>query len=132
MRLDSPHWTRNLSLERRAACPELAEGSSPAQRGFLERDTEALTPPLERVRPLVDPFDLRLDDFAAAQARRAHADALGRAPHLRVNRTQVDVPAPLAHVVGVADDISRHRLLAANLTNLCHSTALQEASEIDV
>jgi hypothetical protein len=27
--------------------------------------------------------------------------------------------------VGVADRVAAHRLLAANLTNLCHRTALQ-------
>src|ERR1700756_3707 len=59
-------------------------------------------------------------DFAAAQAGRAHADALGRALHFRVDRPQIDVPAPLSDVMGVADVISKLRPLAANLTNLCH------------
>src|SRR5437879_10434112 len=63
---------------------------------------------------------LRLDDFAAAQAGGAHADAPGRAAHLGADRPQVDVPAPLAHVVGVADIVAELRPLATDITNLCH------------
>jgi len=63
---------------------------------------------------------LRFDDFAAAQAGRADADALSLAIDLGVHRTQVDVPAPLGDVVGVADAVSRLRLLAADFTLLCH------------
>ena len=33
---------------------------------------------------------------------------------------RVDVPAPLGDVVGVADAVSRLRLLAADITLLCH------------
>src|SRR5208337_399235 len=65
---------------------------------------------------------LGLHDFAAAQARRAHADALTLAVDLGVHRAQVDVPPPLGHVVGVADAVSRLRLLAANITLLCHDS----------
>ena len=63
---------------------------------------------------------LRLNDFAAAQAGRAHADTFTLAVDFGVHRAQVDVPAPLGHVVGVADAVSRLRLLAANITLLCH------------
>ena len=59
-------------------------------------------------------------DFAAAQAVGANADALAGAVHLGVYRAQIDVPAPAAHVVRVADGISGQRLLAADITNLCH------------
>ena len=59
-------------------------------------------------------------DFAAAQAGRADADALIPALNLGVDRAQIDVPAPLSHVVGVADVISKLRPLAADFANLCH------------
>jgi hypothetical protein len=63
---------------------------------------------------------LCLNDFAAAQARRADADPLALAVDLGVHRAQVDVPASLGDVVGVADAVSRLRLLAADITLLCH------------
>jgi hypothetical protein len=66
-------------------------------------------------------FGLRFYDFAAAQAGSTDADALARALHFGVNRTQIDVPAPLGHVVGVADVISKLRPFAADLANLCHN-----------
>lgn len=63
---------------------------------------------------------LRLDDFAAAKAGSADAHALALSVDLGVHRTQVEVPAPLAHVVCVADAVSRLRLAAADFTLLCH------------
>jgi len=63
---------------------------------------------------------LCLDDFAAADAGCADAHALGGRADAGVNRAQIDVPAPLGHVVGVADAVSRLRLLAADFTLLCH------------
>ena len=63
---------------------------------------------------------LRLNDFTAAQAGGADADPLARTLHLGVHRAQVDVPAPLGHVVGVADVISKLRPFAAYFANLCH------------
>ena len=63
---------------------------------------------------------LRFDDFAALEAARADANALANALHLGVNRTQIDVPAPLSHIVGVADVISELRPFAADFTYLCH------------
>jgi hypothetical protein len=59
-------------------------------------------------------------DFAAAQAGSADANALGCSLHPGVNRTKIDVPAPLGDIVGVADVISKLRPFAANLANLCH------------
>jgi hypothetical protein len=64
--------------------------------------------------------NLRLDDFAAAQAGGADADALALSVDLGMNRLQVEIPAPLAHVVGVADAVSGLRLAAADFTLLCH------------
>jgi hypothetical protein len=69
---------------------------------------------------------LGLNDFAAAQAGRADADALSLTVHFGVHGTQIDVPAPLRDVMGVADAVSRLRLLAADFTLLCHWTAAPE------
>ena len=63
---------------------------------------------------------LGFNHFARAQAGRAHADPLRRRPHLSVHRTQVDVPAPFAHVVGMADGVPELRPLAADITDSCH------------
>ena len=63
---------------------------------------------------------LSLNDFSAAQAGSADADPLALAVDLGMDRPQVDVPAPLGHVMGVADAVSRLRLLAADITLLCH------------
>jgi hypothetical protein len=64
--------------------------------------------------------DLRLDDFAAAQAGGADADALALSVDLGMDGLQVQIPAPLAHVMGVADAVSSLRLAAADFTLLCH------------
>ena len=61
---------------------------------------------------------LCFDYFAAAQAGRAHADALGGSAHAGVHRTQIHVPAPLGDVMGVADTVSELRLLAADIALL--------------
>ena len=66
---------------------------------------------------------LRFNDFTATQAGRADADPLSLTIHLRVHRTQIDIPAPLGDVVSVADAVSRLRLLAADCALLCHWTA---------
>jgi hypothetical protein len=47
---------------------------------------------------------------------------LGSGSHLGVNRTQIDVPAPFADVVGVTDGVSELRPLAADITNSCHNS----------
>ena len=65
-------------------------------------------------------MDLRFHYFAAAQTARANAHALVALGRLGVHRTKIDVPAPFGDVVRVADFITRERLLAADLTNLCH------------
>jgi hypothetical protein len=63
---------------------------------------------------------LGLNDFAAAQAGGAYANALARALHLGVNGTQIYIPASLGHVVGVADVVPKLRPFAAYFANLCH------------
>lgn len=65
---------------------------------------------------------LCFDHFAAAKAGCAHADPLIRLAHLCVYRAQIDVPAPLGHVVSMTDVISELRLLAAYSTHLSHSS----------
>lgn len=49
---------------------------------------------------------LRFDHFTAANAGRAYSHALGSGAHTGVDGTQIDVPAPLGNVVGVADAVS--------------------------
>jgi len=66
------------------------------------------------------PESLRLHYFAAAQTGRADADVLGCGSNFGVDRAQIDVPAPLTYIVGVADGISELRPLAADITNSCH------------
>lgn len=61
--------------------------------------------------------------FAAAQAGRAHTNALGRASNLRAHWAQVDVPTSLTDIVRVADIVPELRPLAADITYLCHWTA---------
>src|ERR1700734_546557 len=63
---------------------------------------------------------LRFNHFAAANAGRAYPHALRGTPHPGMHRTQIYIPASLGDVVGVADSISRLRLLAADITLLCH------------
>jgi hypothetical protein len=63
---------------------------------------------------------LGLDDFAAAQAGSADAHTFCGRAYASVHRAQIDVPAPLGDVVGVADAVSRLRLLAADIALLCH------------
>ena len=63
---------------------------------------------------------LRFDDFTAAQAGRADADAPGGSANLGVDWAQIDIPAPFSHVVSVADIVPELRPLAADITNMCH------------
>jgi hypothetical protein len=73
---------------------------------------------------------LRFNHFATAQAGRANADAFGGGAHFGVDRAQVNIPAPLGHVVSVADIVPELRPLAADITNMCHGL-LQISSELD-
>jgi hypothetical protein len=63
---------------------------------------------------------LGLNHFTAAQAGRAHAHAFRSGANPCMNWAQIDVPTPLSHVMGVADAVSCLRLLAADITLLCH------------
>ena len=59
-------------------------------------------------------------NFAGADARRAGAYAAAGAVHQRVNRLQVQVPAPLGDVMGVTDAVAELRTAAAHFANSCH------------
>ena len=58
--------------------------------------------------------------FPTSKAGRAHTDSLGCALDFGVDRAQIDVPAPLGHVMSVADVVSKLRPFAANFAYLCH------------
>lgn len=60
------------------------------------------------------------DHFPRLQAVGADAQPLGCALDHRAHRAQINVPAPLADIMGVADGISKSRPLAANCAYLCH------------
>jgi hypothetical protein len=59
-------------------------------------------------------------DFAASDAGRAHTQALGSAFDHRANRLQIEVPAALGHVVGVADAVAELRPTTADITYSRH------------
>jgi hypothetical protein len=59
-------------------------------------------------------------NFAAADAGRADAQALGGAFDYGSNRLQVQVPAALGHVVGVADAVPELWAATANVTYSRH------------
>jgi hypothetical protein len=59
-------------------------------------------------------------NFPALQAGGADPDALGRALHHRVNLLQIQVPAPLRQVVGMADLVAEPGTAAANIAHLRH------------
>lgn len=67
---------------------------------------------------------LGFDYFAASQAGRAHADVLGRRSYFGVNGAEIDVPAALADVVGVADGVTELRTLAADIAYSCHNSRI--------
>jgi len=58
--------------------------------------------------------------FPAAQAGSADADTFSGALHFGPNRAQINIPAPPADIVCVADIVSELRPLAAYITYLCH------------
>ena len=59
-------------------------------------------------------------DLAGLEAGGADANALVGAVHAGAHGTQVHVPAAAAHVVSVADLVSKLRAFAADVANLCH------------
>lgn len=60
------------------------------------------------------------DNLARLEAGGADAHALVSAVDAGAHRTQVNVPAPAAHVVSVADLVSKLRAFTADIANLCH------------
>ena len=64
--------------------------------------------------------DLSFNNFTAAYAGGADADTFCHALDLGPHGAKVNVPAAPGHVMGVTNDVAKTRLLAANLTNLCH------------
>jgi hypothetical protein len=64
-----------------------------------------------------------LDDFPVADAGRANAQRLGRAPDERLNAAEVGIPTPLGDVVSVADPVSEDGRLAANVARTGHVIA---------
>src|ERR1700686_2999883 len=66
-------------------------------------------------------------DLAIADAGRADLHPATRAFHQSANRLQVDVPAPLRHIVGVADPVAELRPPPAYFANSCHKTEISLA-----
>ena len=66
-------------------------------------------------------------DFVRADAGGADADAAAGTVNQSANRLEVEVPAALGDVVGVADFIAERGLATANFTNLCHKTEISRA-----
>jgi hypothetical protein len=64
---------------------------------------------------------LSLGDFSAPQAGSADAHLLAAGAGLGADRAQVYIPATAPHVMGVANDISKLRSLAADLAYLSHN-----------
>ena len=60
------------------------------------------------------------NDLAGLNAAGAYAQALVAGLGNGAYRAQVHIPAATAHVVSVADLISKLRTFAADFTNLCH------------
>lgn len=80
---------------------------------------------------MADSKRLGLYYFAASQAGGAHTQTprrAGFALDAAFDRAQVQVPAALAHVVRVANLVSKLRLAAANVTNSWHDGKLQKWS----
>jgi len=63
----------------------------------------------------------RFLNFVIADAARAGAKTLVRSINHRVHRLQIDVPAAVGHIVGVADFMPELWSPAANFTNSCHN-----------
>jgi hypothetical protein len=73
--------------------------------------------------------ELRLDYLARLQAGSAYAHTLMRALHNGAYLAQVYIPAPAAHIVRVADGISKLRSLAAHFTYSGHNESLQKLTQ---
>jgi hypothetical protein len=73
--------------------------------------------------------ELRLDYLARLQAGSAYAHALMRALYNGAYLAQIYIPAPAAHIVRVADGISKLRSLAAHFTYSGHNESLQKLTQ---
>jgi hypothetical protein len=60
-------------------------------------------------------------DFAVSNAGSANANAFGSAVHDGAHALQIDVPTPLAYVVGVADPVPEHGPAPAEITYFGHN-----------
>src|SRR5438477_3011645 len=58
--------------------------------------------------------------FSALQTGSANAHTAVRTLHNRAYGTQIHVPAPLSHIMGVADIVSKLRPFAAHFAYSCH------------
>jgi hypothetical protein len=67
-----------------------------------------------------------LGNPAGANAIRANAQLFLDALHYCANALQIGIPAPAPRVIGVADDVSVLRTLAADFTLLGHNHSIQE------
>jgi hypothetical protein len=65
-------------------------------------------------------MQLRFNDLAGLDAAGADAHALVAAAYFGVDRAEVDVPAPLGHVVRVGDVVAELWAFAADFADLCH------------
>ena len=63
-------------------------------------------------------------NFSALDARGADTDALGRSGDHGVDGLQVQIPAPLGNVVGVADTVSEPRAALTDFTHFRHIRGL--------
>jgi hypothetical protein len=66
-------------------------------------------------------YDLRLDDLAGFNTAGTDANALVCAVQFGLDRPQVDVPAPAAHVVRVRHLVAELRTLTADCAELSHN-----------
>lgn len=64
--------------------------------------------------------ELRLLHLSALQTASTNPHAPVRSLHNGANRAQIYVPAPLGHVMSVADIVSKLRPFAANFAYACH------------
>jgi hypothetical protein len=65
-------------------------------------------------------------DATGANAIGTNAQLLLDAFHDRANALQIGIPTPTPRVIGVADDVSVLRTLAADFTLLGHNHSIQE------
>jgi hypothetical protein len=66
----------------------------------------------------------RFFDFAVLNARRARANALGRALHHGVHRLQINIPTPLRQIVSMAHPVTELGAAPANITHFRHLETL--------